>query len=52
MKTIKLHEIKACDCPIEGFKETDNCLLCKFFGGMLVSPGTKTSINVSLVCNK
>lgn len=50
MLTIQLQEIKSPTCPIQGYKETDNCLNCKFFGGLIINPSTQYSINVSLLC--
>lgn len=50
MLTIELQEIKSPSCPIEGWKETDNCLRCKYFGGLVVKPSSENSVNVSLLC--
>ena len=33
---IKVRTFKTSNCPIEGWKETDNCLDCKFFGGFFI----------------
>ena len=51
---IRIQQIATTYCPIEGWKETDNCLSCKFFGGLNVYPVKDTSVGmgVSLVCNK
>ena len=47
---ITIQEIKTPDCPIEGWKESDNCLHCKFFGGLIVAPCNGYTVNVSLIC--
>lgn len=52
MLTIELQEIKAPACPVPGWKETDNCLRCKFFGGLMVKPSSAHSFHVLLLCSK
>lgn len=48
---ICVEKLKSTYCPIEGWKETDNCLNCKFFGGLFLN-SQNGRLNIAIECNK
>lgn len=50
MNNIRIQNISVTCCPIPSWKETDNCLQCRFFGGIHIAPSVQ-GLNVSLTCN-
>ena len=44
-----VEKLRSNSCSIDGWKETDNCLDCKFFGGLYIYQQDR--LKISIRCN-